>query len=299
MIHSVFITTPSGTCIFEKHYLERSQINSQLISGFINALGAFAKEALGSGMQSLKLQTGEQLFIYPLKETPIIGIVIADPRDNSRLIRNILLEILSEFSTIFKRQLESTIPPDLIEFQEFRYTVDHILDGKVSSRTNFKMFLGVVIGLLLVGTIVLALVPAIIKFEGLNISEFGLTNITFDNDLDQVELATLQTITLVIIGALMLFNCIIFFLPTTIAAYIAGNKKRGIWTAILLGSSIGILILIGTPFIQEFLYVNAILWYLAFSPLLLFLALVCGYYGGSLKERKKLYPLKEFEGATF
>ena len=293
MFHSLYIVLESGVCIFSKDFIEVG-VESQLITGFLNALGAFATEALGSEMQSLKLQTGEQLSIlkYTQSKTPLVGIVIADPRDNPKLIQRLLLRILTEFTSIFKRQLDIEKVMNVNVFKEFSYTVDTILEGKISSRTKFKMFLGVFIGLVLMGFILLAFIPLIIRLSSTGISNLNLPDIIFsDGDLSAQELQTLQTIVLVVIGAMMLFTCILFFLPTFLSAYIAGNRQRGIWTAILLGTSVAVIILIATPFIKSFLDVNIFLWYIAFSPLLIFLALVCGFYGGRLKEQRRLYPL--------
>ena len=178
------------------------------------------------------------------------------------------------------------------DFKEFGYIVDTILEGKVASRTRLKMFLGIVIGLLLMGFILLAFIPAFIKLSNLQIAQLDLPDIVFSDELDVVEMQTLQTIVLVLVGALMGFTCIIFFLPTFLAAYIAGNRRRGIWTAILLGISVALIILIATPFVTQFIEVNVFWWYITFSPLLLFLALVCGFYGGRLKEQRRLYPLQ-------
>ncbi|MHA1649835.1 MAG: hypothetical protein ACTSYB_06560 [Candidatus Helarchaeota archaeon] len=295
MLHSIYITLDSGACIFAKHYIA-SKIDNQLISGFINALGAFSVEALGSEMQSLRLQTGEQLSVlkYTEGKIPLIGIIIADARDNPTLIRNLLSQILTDFYAIFQHKLETETPCSMSEFDEFGYTIDNLLEGKISSRTNLKMFIGVVIGLIIIAFILLALIPAYIELSNFNISQFGLQDIIFSDNLDPTEFHALQSIVLVIIALFMGFNCICFFLPTFLAAYIAGNRKRGIWTAIFLGLSIGLLVLIASPFIESFTNVNAILWYLAFSPLLIFIAIVCGIYGGRLKERKKLYPLEEY-----
>ena len=293
MFHSLYIVLESGVCIFSKDFIEVG-VESQLITGFLNALGAFATEALGSEMQSLKLQTGEQLSIlkYTQSKTPLVGIVIADPRDNSKLIQRLLLRILTEFTSIFKRQLDIEKVMNVNVFKEFSYTVDTILEGKISSRTKSKMFLGVLIGLILMGFILLAFIPLIIRISSTGFSNLNLPDIIFsDGDLSAQELQTLQTIVLVVIGAMMLFTCILFLLPTFLSAYIAGNRQRGIWTAILLGISVAVIILIATPFIKSFLDVNIFLWYVAFSPLLIFLALVCGFYGGRLKEQWRLYPL--------
>ena len=205
--------------------------------------------------------------------------------------------MLTEFSTIFQRQLEK--PSDVTEFQEFRYTLDVMLEGKVSSRTGLKMFLGVFIAIVLMGVFLLTLAPILIEIADLDLSQFGLADIGFSDGLDVLELQTLQTVTLAIIISLMGFFCMLFFLPTFIAAYIAGNKRRGIWTALLIGVAIGLLTLIGNFAIGApsgpLMEVNAFLWYIAFSPLLVSISIICGIYGGRLKERRKLYPLEEQE----
>jgi len=293
MFHSIYIVLESGVCVFSRNFIE-SKIDTQLITGFLSALSAFAIEAVGTGLQSLRLQTGEQLSILKYfgqnKRTPLVGIVIADPRDNPNLIQNLLLQILTEFQSIYERQLEGQIL-NLNEFKEFSYALDTILEGKVSSRTKLKMYLGVLIGLLLMGSILLAFIPAFIRISNLNIAQYGLQSINFSDGLSAAELQTLQTVVLTIVGLLMGFACIVFFLPAVLAGYIAGDRRRGIWAAILLGVSVGAIILIATPFRAFVLEFNVFLWYITFSPLLIFLAIVCGFYGGRLKERRRLYPL--------
>lgn len=292
MFHAVYIVLENGVCIFSKNFT-KNKIDSQLFAGFLSALGSFATESLGSGMQSLKLQTGEQLSIirYSQGKIPLVGVALADPRDNSKLISNLLLQILTDFYSIFQRQLESGVTLNVNDFKEFSYSVDGILEGKVASRTRSKMVLGVLIGLLLMGFILLAFIPTFITISGFNISELDLPDIVFGNDLSSLEIQTLQTIILFVLGAIMIFTLIIFVLPTFLAAYIAGNRKRGIWTAILLGISVAFILLISSPFVTTFTEVNVFWWYVTFSPLLLFLSLVCGFYGGNLKEQRKLYPL--------
>ncbi|TFG05886.1 MAG: hypothetical protein EU536_00650 [Promethearchaeota archaeon] len=294
MIHSLYIITENGICLFAQHFID-TQIDNQLISGFINALGAFATEALGSGMQSLKLQTGDHLSVlrYTAGAIPLIGMVIADSRDNDILIRNILQEILVEFCSLFEKSLRESPLAEISKYAEFNYVVDDLLANKIASRTNFKMFLGIFVGLLMIGVITLAFIPAIFQIDNLNPADLGIGDIIFSDGLDPTDLKSLQTITLLIIGSLMLVFCTLFSGPTVLAAYIAGDRKRGVWTAILLGISVGVIIAISSPFVVTFAEVNALLWYIAFAPLLLFLDLVFGYYGGRLKERRKLYPLPE------
>lgn len=293
MFHAVYIVLENGVCIFSKNFTN-STIDSQLFAGFLSALGSFATESLGSGLQSLKLQTGEQLSMLKCAQgkTPLVGIVIADSRDNPKLIQKLLLQILTEFHSIFQRQLESGIALNINEFKEFSFTVDTILEGKVASRTRSKMVLGVAIGLLFMAFIVVAFIPAFIRLSDFQIAQLNLPAIDFSDGLNPLEIQTLQTIVLVVMGALMLFLCVIFFLPTFLAAYIAGNRRRGIWTAIILAISVALIILIATPFITQFLEVNIFWWFITFSPLLVFLALVCGFYGGRLKELRRLYPLQ-------
>ncbi len=301
MFHSFFIVTESGICIFEQHFRRKSRVDSQLISGFINALGAFSVEALGSGMQSLQLQTGEHLYIYPYKKIStvgLVGIVIADSRDNSYLVKKILHQILDDFSMIFEKNLQTGSFSEITPYKEFRYNVTSILEGRIATRTRLKMILGVFVGLLIVGLIIASLIPMFIKLSTANIADLGLPPIDFSDNLSAVELQTIQAITLVIIGALMVFFLVVYFFPTFISAYIAGNRRRGIWAALLLGISIGTILLIATftgPPTGELSQVNAFLWYITFSPLLISLSLLAGIYGGRLKERRKLYPLDEYQ----
>ncbi|MHA1264177.1 MAG: hypothetical protein ACTSRS_02990 [Candidatus Helarchaeota archaeon] len=299
MFHNLYIVTENGVCIFAKHFI-KSQIDNQLITGFISALGSFAIEALGVELQSLRLQTGEQLSILRYNgPIPLIGLVIADAKDNDILIRNILNEILSEFCSIFYRQLIERQVADITEFQEFTYTVDIILEKKVSSRTGLKMILGVLGGLLLIGVFLLALIPAIVRLDNFNPADYGVGDIIFSDGFDPSDIKTIQAVTLPLIGILIGSICIISIPPTVLAGYIAGDRRRGVQAAILLGVSIGIIILIASISANIFKEVNAFLWYLAFSPLLLFLALVFGRYGGRLKERRKLFPLPEKQDNFF
>ncbi len=286
MFHSIFITTEHGICIFEKHFI-KTKMDGQLITGFINALGSFATEALGSEMQSLRLQTGEQLFVLPYRETSIIGIAITGAKDHPKLVQKLLNQMLADFSMIFQRNLE--VASNVQQFEEFKYNIDIILNRKVASRTKLKMILGVVAAWVLIGVIALALSPLYIKASFETNPDLGV--IDFTDGLEIGEIQTLELISIFVVIFLMVFSCVMYLLPAFLAAYVAGNRRRGIYSALLLGASVFVFFILGNLFNQELQIINPVAWFLAFSPLLISLSILCGIYGGTLKERRKLYPL--------
>jgi hypothetical protein len=293
MFHSIYIIMENGVSVFSKHF-KKMKVDDQLISGFMSALGNFSTEALGSDLQSIKLKTGEQLSILKYPYAPIIGIVIADPRDHATLISEVLTEILKEFTEEYRKQILARDPTLLGQTSKFNDKIDKILKDKIASRTILKMMIGNVVSFSLIVLITILIVAGVLQ-----ISKFieeplaGFPSINFADGISPEEFLTLQTITGTIIGFLMLIFVGIFFLPSVLSGYIAGNEKRGILNAILLGVITGILLFIGGLNREtQFGDFNIFWWFLIFSPLLILIAITCGYYGGHLKARRKLWPLE-------
>jgi len=293
MLHSLYIIMENGVSVFTKHY-KKMKVDDQLISGFMSALGNFSTEALGADLQSIKLKTGEQLSILKYPYAPILGIVIADSRDHSTLIADILTEILREFTEDYRKQIVAKDPTLLGQTEKFNEIVDKILKGKIASRTILKMIVGNLVSFSLMVFITILIVAGVLRFSEFIEEPFaGFPDISFVDGIDPGEFFTLQTITGTIIGFLMLIFIGIFFLPSVLSGYIAGNEKRGIINAILLGLITGVLLFVGGLNREtQFGDFNIFWWFLIFSPLLIFIAITCGYYGGHLKVRRKLWPLE-------
>lgn len=290
MIYSIYIITENGVCVFTKHY-KKSLVDDQLISGFMSALGNFSIEALGSELQSIKLRTGEQLSVLKHYKQSIIGVVLADPRDHPNLISSLLTAILNEFLIDYERPIIAKDPSLIGKTGDFDEKIDKLLKGKVASRTFLKMIVGNILSFSLMLAITILMIGGAMRLSVL-VDDFLVTLSPIDfAELNAEELATLQAITGAIIAVLMIFFIGTFFLPSLLSGYIAGNEKRGIVNAILLGLITGVLLFIGGS--RATGQLNIFWWYLLFSPLLIFIAITCGFYGGRLKARRKLYPLKK------
>ncbi len=294
MFHSLYIILQNGTCVFTRHY-RKSRVDDQLLSGFISALGNFSREALGSNLQSIKLQSGEQLSILKYQYAPIIGIVIADPRDHPSLISTILNRILQDFTEEFRKEITANDPKLVGLTQKFNKNIDEILKGKVSTRSPLKMILGNIISFSLMILIAILMIRGIVRFSPLLETNLaGFPTINFSDGIDPNEFMALQTITGTTTGILLLMLLGLFFLPSILSGYIAGSEKRGILNAILLSSITGGLLFLGGRIAEgQFGDLNIFWWFIIFSPLIIFIAIVCGYYGGHLKVKHKLWPLEK------
>ena len=102
MIHSLFLLRENGVCVFEHHWV-RTVVDAQIFSGFITALSSFAIESMGENLQSLKLIKDQRLAILKHHRSPIIGVIIADVRDNGYLLNKILRKILERFYWLFRK----------------------------------------------------------------------------------------------------------------------------------------------------------------------------------------------------
>ena len=108
MIHKLYLMFIGGICVFKRifhTYLDKEE-DSQIFTGFISAIGNFASEALGSTLQSIRLQTGEQLAIMKHEPSNLIVVCVADGRDHDKLLASILLKILGRFYEILQKEIE-------------------------------------------------------------------------------------------------------------------------------------------------------------------------------------------------
>ncbi|MFX0133877.1 MAG: hypothetical protein ACFFDN_09545 [Candidatus Hodarchaeota archaeon] len=291
MIDKLYIMYQNGVCVFEKIYytsLETIKTDSQLFTGFLTAIGGFAAEALGSGLQSMHLQTGEQLAIMR-HESNMIGICIADGRDHDKLISSLLKKILDRFYQIFKKEIDITDASLLGKTDKFGKEVDAILKNKASSRANWKMVLGIIIGFGLLGLLT-----------------YGFLNRTFLRNLpgplflaigsDPIYILFINNLGSSIGGILaliMFFVAILFFIPSVLTGFLSGNRSRGLIAGTIITIIAYITLTLATVQIKANLGVDLKGWFLSLSPLIFFLTLSVSYCAGYIAERIHLYPFPE------
>ncbi|MFX1452933.1 MAG: hypothetical protein ACFFCM_19005 [Promethearchaeota archaeon] len=291
MIDKLYIMYENGTCVFEKIYyssLDTIQTDSQLFTGFLTAIGGFAAEALGSGLQSIHLQTGEQLAIMK-HESKIIGICIADGRDHDKLISSLLKKILDRFYQLFKKEVDLVDASLLGKTKKFDNELDAILKNKATSRANWKMALGICIGFGILGFLLIIFLNRTIlrNFPG------PLFIAILYDPLYMLFFNILGSSIGGILALIMFFVALLFFIPSAIAGFLAGNRIRGLMAGFIITSVAYITLILASVEIMASLGLDLQGWFLSLSPLIFFLTFSVSYSAGYIAERLQLYDFPE------
>ncbi|MHA1378367.1 MAG: hypothetical protein ACTSRG_08285 [Candidatus Helarchaeota archaeon] len=296
MLHNLFILRDNGVCVFEYSWTNiNSEVDGQIFSGFITALTSFAIESMGDSLQSLKLVKDQRLSILKHSRSSIIGVIIADVRDNGALLNKLLHKILERFYWLFRNEIEREDASLLGKTKDFYKEINLILRGKIAERSIISLIIGYVVGSIL--SIGIAL---IIFFFGIDFaSAGGLQNafispifINLFDGMQPWEFLQVQQIAVMAVGLVTVFFIMIFFGPGLIGAYIAGSRKLGIISNLFLVVGSGIMITLIQD-IPLFMYsLNLVPIFINFSPIIIILNILTGYFGGYLRERERLWPIK-------
>jgi len=197
LITALYLIARGGTCIFKREYT-KTEVDEQLISGFLSAIEDFARETFLDGLQEIKLQTGRTL-IYGIwgKEGELLGAALADEEDHPKLVEEILNEVMTKFYSKYEADLKKETY-DISRFEEFTKNVDSLIVSKIKARGISTLTMGFVVGAAL-STILFLLLMPLIQIHG------------------------------------ELFPVIVFIwtIPSLLAGYIAGNRKLGAASAIM------------------------------------------------------------------
>ncbi|MHA1385573.1 MAG: hypothetical protein ACTSR3_17605 [Candidatus Helarchaeota archaeon] len=294
MLHSIFILRENGICVYEYHWTE-TKVDSQIFTGFITALSAFAIESMGETLESLKLVKDQRLSILKHHRSPVLGVIIADVRDSGVLLNKILQKILERFYWLFRREIEREDASLLGKTKDFHKEIEIILKGKVSERSIISLLFGY-----LVGTVMSIGIALIILFFGIDFAAAGgLQNafiapiiINLIDGMQPWEFLQVQQIAVMALGLVSLFFFMVFFGPGLMSGYIAGSRKLGVYCNLLLviGSFITIALIQNIPLFLYSIDLRPV--FLNFSPVVIILNILTGYFGGLIKERTKLWPIK-------
>ncbi len=290
MIDKLYIMYENGVCVFEKIYytsLDTIKTDSQLFTGFLTAIGGFAAEALGSGLQSMHLQTGEQLAIMK-HESRMVGICIADGRDHDKLISSLLRKILDRFYEIFKREVDIMDASLLGKTDKFGKEVDSILKNKASSRADWKMGLGILVGFAILGLLTFVILNRTL-LENIPSPLF----LAIRNPISAIYIGMLGESIGGILSLIMFFVAILFFIPSVITGYLSGSRVRGLISGTIITVIAYITLILARFQIMARLGLDLKDWFFSLSPLILFLTLSVSFSAGYIAERLHLYTFPE------
>ena len=299
MIQSFFIIGENGICIYERHYTN-SEIDAQIFSGFITALGNFAIDSMGEELQQMKIKHG-RLSIVKHSFAPIIAVAIADDKDRGSLLYKILKVTLLEFYDRFYKEIKKEDPGIKAKTREFNPIIDEIIKKRFGIAD--RSYLSIVIGLAMaigLSSLIIFMFSLILNWAspGVDIMEtfFGPIQINLTDGMDATEFIAVQRIALVVILVLVGVFISIFLAPVFLGSYYAGSTRNGLIVS-LAHFGITLLVVIGVGTIELFpeYQVKIIPLFVSFSPMLIALNMVIGYLGGAIKEYRKLWPLESEE----
>ena len=279
MIYNLYIISEGGIAIYSKNFA-KSTMDEQLISGFLIAIGNFAKEAVGSGLKKIEMQSGEQLFVYFDETLKLSAAAIAGAADYPKLISNMLQKILKQYSEMFVGKIND--PTILEEAPKFDPVVSKLLEDNTAKRDKKRFILGLVLGAFLLGGLFLLLTPHLLNL----ITEFF-------NRIKGLTADPLESI--LIFGGFSLnleLVLVLLFTPSSfLAGYIAGSRSKGKWigvTLFLFTIGLSILILIFNRIGLLFIFMAIV-----YVPLVLITSISLAYLGGTLRDQKRLYPIPQ------
>lgn len=291
MIHKLYLMFESGICIFEKIYYTHlsKEEDTQIFTGFISAIGNFASEALGSTLQSIRLQTGEQLAIMKHEVSNLIVVCVADGRDHEKLLASILLKIIERFFEIFKQEIEIEDTSLADKTKNFDKEIDVILRKRVSSRDNKKMFLGVILGLVIMGFLIITA----LNRTFLNDFPGPLFFAAITNPLMPIFIGSLGESIGMILASLMFFVGLLFILPAFIAGLLSGTRVRGLISGLIIIFGSYLVLTLSAIHLHSGFGLDLRGWFLGISPLIFFLTLSVAFVAGYITERLRLHTVQE------
>jgi hypothetical protein len=264
------IDSSSGICIFDWYAQAQDKtIDEQLVSGLLIAFKNFSSEA---GLVDISAIEGiDKKLAYKTDDHFIIA-GVCHSRDYEKLIDETLLDLLTKFRKKYKDLLESGMTTDVSPFRTFEDDIIDSLEGTTSSRNFITMTTGIIISLLVAGTVFIGYFFAIDAFY---------------NILD-VDVANILGLLLLLIGML---------LAGFAGGLVAGDRKLGIISGEL--STLLIISLMVGFFHPSWLAIGGITNAIFFSLLYFFLFGVMagtgGVLGGFIKESRFFFPLAESE----
>ncbi len=160
MIEKLFVIH-HGMCIYEYKFSNSISIDSQMLSGFLSAIGSFAQETFQSGLSSVQIRNDKKLNFYLDEETSLLFCAISDNRDNNILLDKILGKVAKRFVEL-KKQTLIDHPNHLEKYKDFDSEIVILLKNQDKVRNKRTMIKGLFAGL---GTLIALAITFIVVFS--------------------------------------------------------------------------------------------------------------------------------------
>lgn len=256
MINHLYVID-SGISIYSYDFKQGSEVDEQLLSGFLTAMGSFARETFQEGLQTIYIEN-EKLNFYLEPETQLLFCAISDKRDNDSLLENLLRKISMAFKTEMGEILDSSLRSQTDNYKGFDSTLEGIAENLAKERSKKTMFLGLSLGLIfLIGSFILTFIVAYPFLEGADETAWGIVIIFY-----------------IFIGLSG---------SSLISGYFAGNQRMGFINGVIFFVIFAVSLIVFVPGTAGIV--------LLVIPFAIIICGAAGNYGGLIRERRKLYPI--------
>ncbi|MHC1591638.1 MAG: hypothetical protein ACXQS8_06105, partial [Candidatus Helarchaeales archaeon] len=212
----------------------------------------------------------------------------------NKILQILLIEFYHAFPKIDHPQIKSVTEKD----EDFKKFMDRTIKWKVSDRSLW--FFGPITG------VVLAVLAVFLAYEftvgvlgGMQrLATLSIPGFVIDltDGISPEEFLNIQTLFAISMGAVMTILLGSFLFPGFIAGMIAGSRKKGIWSGILIVIAVFIItLLLETVKILPAYELNIFVIFVVMLPFIIIMNLLTGYFGGYLAERRRLWPLPHEE----
>ncbi len=148
MILNLYVIHESGVCIFKREYTKETEIDEQLISGFLMAVRSFAQQTFLDGLQRVQLASGRTLVYGYNKEYGILAAALADKKDNPLLVERIVNQIVDLFINKYRSFLKP-LNPNVDLYEDFKKDLDKFIVKKIRSRDALTISAAIIMALLI------------------------------------------------------------------------------------------------------------------------------------------------------
>ncbi|MEQ9714701.1 MAG: hypothetical protein ACTSSP_00075 [Candidatus Asgardarchaeia archaeon] len=253
MILNIYIIHESGVCIFKREYSKETEVDEQLISGFLMAIRTFAQQTFLDGLQRIQLASRRTLIYGYNSDFGILAAVLSDKRDNPILVERLVNKIIDMFIRKYKNHLKP-LDPRVERYSDFAKDIDNLLIKKIRSRDIIS----------------------------------SVASITVAMSLSLIITYLMITMISIISTPLQLFLPVA--IASLVGGYIGGNLKTGVISGLL--STIPILILLSTALIGLTTITLTLEDFIFVSQTLIGPAVIIGAVSGYIIDLTKLYPLE-------
>ena len=95
------------------------QINEQLFTGYLSAIGSFAQETFKDGLHSIQIKNGQKLVFYLESKHNLVFSVLSHEKDNDFILQKLLSRIANTFILRFHELLISKDRTLIDPYREF------------------------------------------------------------------------------------------------------------------------------------------------------------------------------------